>query len=103
MNPVSAAAPATPETKASGKQVRTSPAYGTCGAVMIEWDRISNAGSPIFQQKVEVKGYDGKFYSANLGCGTRTSMNLCVVSSSTLMKAPYNLQAGDLVVARVSV
>lgn len=30
-------------------------------------------------------------------------MNLCVVSSSTLMKAPYSLQAGDLVVARVSV
>jgi len=30
-------------------------------------------------------------------------MNLCVVSTSTLMKAPYSLQPGDLVVARVSV
>jgi len=30
------------------KRVRTTPAYGTCGAVMIEWDRISNTGSPVY-------------------------------------------------------
>jgi len=83
--------------------VRTSPAYGTCGAVMIEWDRISNSGNPVYEQKVEVKAMDGTFYSANLGCGTSTTMNLCVVPSSTLMKAPYNLKPGILVVARVAV
>ena len=30
-------------------------------------------------------------------------MNLCVVSAATLMKAPYGLKPGALVVARVSV
>lgn len=70
---------------------------------MIEWDRIQNTGAPAFQQKVEVKSIDGSFYSANLGCGSSTNMNLCVVASSILTKAPYNLSPGDLVVARVAV
>lgn len=70
---------------------------------MIEWDRVSNMGSPAYQQLVEVKGADGQFHSANLGCGSRTSMNLCVVSGAVLSTAPYNLREGQLVVARVSV
>jgi len=70
---------------------------------MIEWDRINHPTIAVYSQRVEVKGTDGKFYSANLGCGTRTSMNLCVVSASTLSKAPYNLRVGSLVQARVAV
>lgn len=75
-----------------------------CG-VLVSWSlEPTKSGESPTSQKVSIKSKSGAFLSAGLEeCGEDTSEHTCTVPSSVLVAAPYNLRAGDAVVARVAV
>lgn len=77
------------------------------GLLQIDWNPTSNDHSlSVTEYLVAIKDDDSATYTAHADCdgtsGTVVSNTLCTVTMSDMGSAPYNYEAGDLIIVQVS-
>jgi len=70
-------------------------------SVIIQWEKPVSKDSPIKRYDIEISGEGNAFYTLNENC-SGVDKKQCSVLLSTLVKPPYLLREGDLIIARGS-